>query len=156
MSKEVYKELLAVMKKRGGGYSGMDIPEFYELVEELFTPEEAEVNNAMPRRPFTAKVMAEEMGRDAAEIKEILEAMANKGICIAVNMDGTQFYQSTGEVLSASRIGLTFLPFRPHHGAVSAITSLLLLFATRRILNFFSAILIFNNQIDCHIHPPSE
>ena len=37
MSKKVYKELLEVMKKRGGGYSGKDIPEFYELVEELFT-----------------------------------------------------------------------------------------------------------------------
>ncbi|MCJ7687294.1 MAG: 4Fe-4S binding protein [Desulfobacteraceae bacterium] len=94
MSKEVYKDLLEIMKKRGGGYSGMDIPEFYELVEELFTPEEAEINNAMPRKPFTAKVMAEEMGRDEAEIQEVLEAMANKGVCVAVNMDGTQFYQS--------------------------------------------------------------
>ena len=43
MSKEVYKELLMVMKKRGGGYAGMDIPEFYEMVEEMFTPQEAEV-----------------------------------------------------------------------------------------------------------------
>ena len=33
MSKKVYKELLEVMKKRGGGYSGKDIPEFYELVQ---------------------------------------------------------------------------------------------------------------------------
>ena len=68
MSEEVYKDLLGVMKKRGGGYSGMDIPEFYELVEELFTPEEAEINNAMPKGPFTAKDMAREMGRDEVEI----------------------------------------------------------------------------------------
>ncbi len=94
MSKEVYKDLLEVMKKRGGGYAGMDIPEFYELVEELFTPEEAEINNAMPRGPFTASLMAGEMGRDEAEIQEILEAMANKGVCIATNENGTQFYQS--------------------------------------------------------------
>ena len=94
MSKEVYKELLEVMKKRRGGYSGMDIPEFYELVEELFTPEEAEVNNAMPRGPFTVKDMAKGMGRDEIEIEEILEAMANKGICMASNMDGAQFYLS--------------------------------------------------------------
>ncbi|MEE9152063.1 MAG: hypothetical protein V3U20_09565, partial [Thermoplasmata archaeon] len=60
MSQEVYRQLLEVMKKRGGGYPGMDIPEFYELVEELFTPEEAEVNNAMPRGPFTAKDMAKQ------------------------------------------------------------------------------------------------
>jgi hypothetical protein len=26
------------MKKRGGHWSGMDIAEFYEMVEELFTP----------------------------------------------------------------------------------------------------------------------
>jgi len=94
MSKEVYKELLEVMKKRRGGYSGMDIPEFYELVEELFTPVEAEVNNAMPRGLFTAKDMAKGMGRDEIEIEEILEAMANKGICMASNMDGAQFYLS--------------------------------------------------------------
>ncbi len=94
MSKEVYKELLGVMKKRGGGYAGMDIPEFYEMVEEIFTPEETEVNNVMPRGPFTAKDMAKQMGRDAAEIEEILETMANKGTCMATNKDGTQFYQS--------------------------------------------------------------
>ena len=93
MSKEVYKELLEVMKKRGGGYAGKDIPEFYEMVEEMFTLEEAEVNNAMPRGPATAKDIAEGMGRDEGEIEEILEAMANKGLCIALNKDGTQFYQ---------------------------------------------------------------
>jgi Pyruvate/2-oxoacid:ferredoxin oxidoreductase delta subunit len=94
MSKELYKQLLEVMKKRGGGYSGMDIPEFYEMVEEMFTPEEAEINNAMPRGPFAAKDMAEKMARDESEIQEILEAMANKGLCLALNMDGTPFYQS--------------------------------------------------------------
>ncbi|MBW1786896.1 MAG: 4Fe-4S binding protein [Deltaproteobacteria bacterium] len=91
---DVYKQLLDVMKKRGGGYSGMDIPEFYALVEELFTPGEAEVNNAMPRGPFAAKDLAGQMGRDEAEIEPILESMANKGVCMAVTMKGAQFYQS--------------------------------------------------------------
>jgi hypothetical protein len=67
---EVYQQLLAVMKKRGGGYSGMDIPEFYAMAEELFTPAEAEVNNAMPRGPFTANDLAREMGRDEAELEK--------------------------------------------------------------------------------------
>ena len=43
MSQEVYRELLEVMKKRGGNYAGMDIPEFFSMVEVLFTPEEAEL-----------------------------------------------------------------------------------------------------------------
>jgi len=92
--KRVYRELLEVMKKRGGAYAGMDIPEFYAMAEELFTPEEAAVNNAMPRGPFTAKDLATQMGRDEGEMREILEGMANKGLCVAVTMKGTQLYQS--------------------------------------------------------------
>ncbi len=95
MSKHVYKELLAVMQSRGGGYAGMDIPEFYEMVEELFTPKEAEINNEMPKDPFTAGDMAEKLGRDEAEIEEILDEMANKGLCMSLNIDGMQMYQGS-------------------------------------------------------------
>jgi electron transport complex protein RnfB len=94
MSQGVYRELLEVMKKRGGNYAGMDIPEFFALVEVLFTPEEAEVNNAMPRGPFTAAGLAEGLGRDAGEVETILEAMADKGLCMALKMEDTQYYQS--------------------------------------------------------------
>ena len=55
MGQEVYRQLLEVMKKRGGNYAGMDIPEFFSFVEELFTPQEAEVNNAMPRARFIGR-----------------------------------------------------------------------------------------------------
>ena len=47
----------------------------------------------MPREPFTAKDLAERMGRDESEIKAHLEAMADKGLCMAVNMKGGQYYQ---------------------------------------------------------------
>jgi Pyruvate/2-oxoacid:ferredoxin oxidoreductase delta subunit len=94
MSQEVYQHLLTVMTKRGGGYAGMDIPEFFALTEELFTPQEAEVNNAMPRGPFTAKALAEAMGRDEGEIEKILEAMADKGLCTTLKVDQTRHYQA--------------------------------------------------------------
>jgi Pyruvate/2-oxoacid:ferredoxin oxidoreductase delta subunit len=93
MAREVYQQLLTVMKKRGGGYAGMDIPEFYALAEELFTPEEAEINNAMPKEPFTARDLAQKMGRKEGEIAGILEAMADQGLCEAVNMGGSQYYR---------------------------------------------------------------
>lgn len=92
--KKVYRELLEVMKARRGGYSGMDIPEFYSLAEELFTPEEAEINNTMPRGPFTAKEVAVRMGRDEAEVGQILEGMADKGLCTTLNMNGAPFYRA--------------------------------------------------------------
>lgn len=94
MSQQIYRELMEVMKKRGGDFSGMDIPEFYYMVTEMFTPHEAEVNNAMPRGPFTATELAEKMDRDPAELTTILEAMADKGLCMAITIDGTPYYQS--------------------------------------------------------------
>jgi Pyruvate/2-oxoacid:ferredoxin oxidoreductase delta subunit len=94
MSQEVFRQLLEVMQKRGGRYAGMDLPEFFQMVEVLFTPAEAEVNNAMPRGPFTVKDMAAVMGRNEGEIEKILEAMADKGLCLAVTMDQTRFYQT--------------------------------------------------------------
>jgi hypothetical protein len=41
MDDDVYKKLCAEMARRGGRYPGKDIPEFYDLTKELFTPEEA-------------------------------------------------------------------------------------------------------------------
>ena len=94
MSQEVYTELLEVMKKRGGQYAGMDIPEFYAMVEELFTPEQAEVNNILPKKPATAKEIAESMGRDEMETEKILESMADNGLCTAHRDADTVYYRS--------------------------------------------------------------
>lgn len=35
MSQQVYKELFEVMKSRRGPYTGIEIPEFYDLVASL-------------------------------------------------------------------------------------------------------------------------
>ncbi len=94
MSEDVYKQMLEVMKKRGGNYAGADIPEFYAMAKEMFTPEQAEVNNAMPRGPVTADKMAEIMSKTSEEVEPILESMANQGLCQAVKMGDDQFYQS--------------------------------------------------------------
>ena len=94
MSHPVYRQLLEVMKKRGGDFSGMDIPEFFAMVEAMFTPAEAEVNNAMPRGPFTAQDLSKSMGRETPEIQTLLEGMADKGLCIALRMGGATYYQS--------------------------------------------------------------
>ena len=95
MSEDVYKQLLEVMLKRGGPYAGADIPEFYEMAEVLFTPEEARVNNAMPKELFTAKNLAKQMNDDEETIKDILEAMANKGLCHAFTVGETTYYQGS-------------------------------------------------------------
>ncbi|HID11982.1 MAG TPA: hypothetical protein EYP17_11880, partial [Candidatus Latescibacteria bacterium] len=93
MNPEVsYKRLCQAMEQRGGRYPGMDIPEFYSLAQELFTPEEAEVCAAMPQRPATAILIAEALGRDPREVEDILEAMADKGLCSARVKEGRREY----------------------------------------------------------------
>ena len=92
MPAEVYEKLCETMTRRRGEYPGKNIPEFFELVEELFTPEEAAMSNKMPRGFNTAEVIAREAGKTEAEAVDILEGMADKGLAVAVDFGGTMLY----------------------------------------------------------------
>src|SRR5512143_1193511 len=93
MKSQVFQQMLEVMIKRGGPYAGMDIPEFYELVEALFSPEEAELNNTLSRNPVTAADLASQTGRNQEHIAALLEKMADKGLCCAMLLEGERYYQ---------------------------------------------------------------
>jgi Pyruvate/2-oxoacid:ferredoxin oxidoreductase delta subunit len=92
MSATVYHALCETLAKRRGRYPGKDIPEFYALVEELFTPEEAEVYNAIPKGYHPAETIAGALGKEAAEVTRILEGMADKGLCTAGSLGEATFY----------------------------------------------------------------
>lgn len=92
MEEIVYKQLCETMAKRDGRYPGIDVPEFYELAHELFTPEEAMVSNAMPRGYNPASIIAKEMGKSEEEVAPILETMADKGLCTTLRRDDTTVY----------------------------------------------------------------
>ena len=93
MNDGIYKKLCEEMAKRGGRYPGKDIPEFYDLVKELFTPEEAAVAAAMTLRPASAVIIAQQMGKEEKEIASLLEALAEKALCLSYTNDGTRFYK---------------------------------------------------------------
>ena len=99
MAEKVYRELLEMMKIRGGPYAGLDIPEFFAMVEELFDPEEAEINNALPRKPTPVNEIASKTDRSPEEVSEILERMAGRGLCGVSKTSGGVFYR-----------GLPFMP----------------------------------------------
>lgn len=99
MTSRVYRELLSVMLARRGPYAGLDIPEFFDLVEALFTPEEAAINNVLGKQPEPVDVVARRLNRDPDALSPILEAMADKGLCAAVVDAGRTVYQ-----------GLPFMP----------------------------------------------
>lgn len=93
MPDQVYRDLLEVMQARRGPYAGMDIPEFYALVEFLFTPEEAAINNVLPSKPASAGEIARGLGRDDAETARVLDEMADKGLCATFVLDGVRVYR---------------------------------------------------------------
>ena len=92
MTKTRYQELCGILAKRGGRYPGIDIPEFYTLMEELFTPEEAEVYCSIPHGFHVPGAIAEKVGMPVEEVADILESMADKGLCTAGRFEDTFFY----------------------------------------------------------------
>jgi Pyruvate/2-oxoacid:ferredoxin oxidoreductase delta subunit len=92
MTDQIYKGLLEKSAKKGGRYPGMDIPEFYELAGELFTPEEALVATAMPKGFSTAEQLAPTLGKSKEEVAVTLETMTSKGLLLALSMNGTATY----------------------------------------------------------------
>ena len=69
-----------VMAQRGGPYPGLDIPEFYEIGELLFAPEEAEINNIIPRRLSTLAQITLETELDPKKDAKILARITDKGL----------------------------------------------------------------------------
>ena len=94
MPEQVYKQLCELLAKKGGHYPGMDIPEFYDVAEELFTPEEAAVYVAIPRGFNPASAVAENLGKDEKEVSAMLESMADKGLCSAARKGDTTLYSA--------------------------------------------------------------
>ena len=92
MTEPVYEKLADAVNARGGAILGMKCKEFFALLEELFTPEEAELATTMPPQPVSAETLATGIGRDYKELENILETMANKGLIFSHDRDGVRFY----------------------------------------------------------------
>ncbi len=95
MEEQVYQELCQKLAKKGGRPAAMDIPEFYNLISELFSSEEATVFNAIPEDYHPTNTIAANVGRSDQEISLILENMADKGLVLAGEFDDTSFYGIT-------------------------------------------------------------
>ncbi|HEU65887.1 MAG TPA: 4Fe-4S dicluster domain-containing protein [Chloroflexi bacterium] len=94
MAERVYEELADALSLRGGTLPVLKGRELFALLEELFTPEEAELAAGMPIiGPVTAERFAREVaGRDTEKVKNVLEAMADKGTVFTVERNGVRVY----------------------------------------------------------------
>ncbi|MCL0074144.1 4Fe-4S binding protein, partial [Dehalococcoidia bacterium] len=93
MAEAIYEKLAETLTLRGGAMPALKCPEFFELVQELFTTEEADLAAKMPLNPTTAETLAREIDTgDPKEVERILESMANKGLVIARERGEARYY----------------------------------------------------------------
>src|SRR5690606_19058534 len=69
------------------------------ILRRLFLPEEAEIAAGLSMLPEPVPVMAARIGRDEAELGEILERMARKGLIFRITKGGIRHYMAAQFVI---------------------------------------------------------
>ena len=92
MTQPVYERLAEALKTRGGAAPVIRCREFYAILEELFTPEEAELACSMPLTLISAAELATEISGDPKAVEGLLESMANKGLLFTYERGGVMCY----------------------------------------------------------------
>lgn len=90
MAENIYENLIDRLNQYPAGAPKTE--RFIELLQTLFTEEEAKMGAAMPIFPTPISSIAESVGIDEAEVKPILETMANKGLVYHRAQDGQDSY----------------------------------------------------------------
>ncbi len=93
MDKSLLKELCDNLNVRGGSLPALQIPEMFELLEELFTEEEAKVACKMPPIAVPLRDLSENLSRPEGDISPLLESMADKAVVITRKKEGVVLYK---------------------------------------------------------------
>ena len=93
MNKELCDRLVDAMLLRGGAILPQKVQATYDLLDELFAKEEAELACTMPLELATAERIAEGAGKGLDDATAILESMADKGLVFALEKGGVMVYR---------------------------------------------------------------
>jgi electron transport complex protein RnfB len=93
MKKELCDRLVDALLLRGGAILPQKVQATYDLLDELFAPEEAELACTMPLELATAETIAEGAGKAADDATAILESMADKGLVFCLEKAGAVLYR---------------------------------------------------------------
>ncbi|MBL7208750.1 MAG: 4Fe-4S binding protein [Dehalococcoidia bacterium] len=92
MPEAVYEKLADKLSSIGGAMPALKCREFFDLIEELFTPEEAELAAKLPPTPVPAATFAKDIGADARRVEGLLETMADKGLVVTRERGDATYY----------------------------------------------------------------
>jgi len=96
MDRVLLEKLCNNLNNRGGIIPAASIPEMFALLEELFTPEEAEIAATMPLAAASMQEIAEILDRRPEAIRPFLESMANKGLVATRVQNSVTLYKLLG------------------------------------------------------------
>jgi ferredoxin len=100
MADPVYEQLAGALNARSTAFPSVKCKEFFDLVEFLFTPEEAKIAVAMPLGNASIEAIAANLDtRDLKKLEAQLEGMADHGLINIREKDGRKLYE-----------GLPFVP----------------------------------------------
>ena len=88
-----YERLADALRTKGGAVPAIHCREFFALLEELFTPDEAELASKMPMSRVSAAQLAEQTGGDPKVAEALLESMANKGLVVSYEQEDVLVYE---------------------------------------------------------------
>ena len=92
MADYVYEKLREAIQLRGGSMPALDCPEFYALVEYLFSPQEAELAIGLPISAASTDEISSKLSKHREELYKMLEAMADKGLIYTFDRDNVRYY----------------------------------------------------------------
>jgi len=93
MKMELWERLVDSLLSRGGTILPQKVPATYDLLKELFAPEEAELACTMPLELATAERIAEGGGKGVDDATALLESMADKGLVFCLERGGSTLYR---------------------------------------------------------------
>jgi len=93
MDEKLRIELCNNLNNRGGAVLAFPIPELFELLEELFTEQEAALAAKMPPAAVSAKDLANTLSTKEADLVPVLESMTDKGTVLDREKDGVTLYK---------------------------------------------------------------
>ncbi|MBN1375124.1 MAG: 4Fe-4S binding protein [Dehalococcoidia bacterium] len=92
MKQTTYEKLADAIERRGGGVPTVKCQDYYNILDELFTEEEARLAGILPETPVSADMLVDKVNLDLKGVAEILEGMARKGLLFSIKVDDKRYY----------------------------------------------------------------
>jgi Na+-translocating ferredoxin:NAD+ oxidoreductase subunit B len=92
MDQLTYEKLVDAIQRRGGGVPAVKCQDLYDILDLLFTEEEAKLAIIMPNTPVSADMLAGEAGCSTEQVSKSLEAMARKGLIFSMKYEDKRYY----------------------------------------------------------------